>query len=233
MATGVPGEEIVPIVSADLDFIDLTPAVAAGASSQVMALNNDYSLYVDNSGTGGNNTRAWLVGPVNGEIILGPRGGTDFLGSIRLKTSATTASAANCNISTVGVIARSTSSLKYKRDITDHEFDLDALRQLRPVEFHDRGEVAARAAWQERYDRSPESVEGEEVPPEPRLYVGLIAEEVEALGLHEFVVYDPATGQPDALMYDRIVVGVLALVHAQQRQIDDLADRLAALEAKA
>lgn len=219
MATGVPGEDLTPLVDVDFDTIVLGPTPSS--SCLHMSFNGDYGIYSDNAGSGGNNTRLWISGPNDGEVIIGPRGGTDFLGSLRLKTDATTASAANCNISTSGVITRSTSSLKYKQDVQPEQLDLNALRQLRVVTFLDRAEVAARALWDER---GPDR-EGAEEPPEPRRYVGLIAEQVDELGLTQFVVYHPDTGRPDGLMYDRLALGALQLIEEQ-------ADRLATLEAQ-
>lgn len=226
MATGVPGEKVTPITDPDFDTVTIGPTPSS--SCLHMTLNGDYNVYSDNAGAGGNNTRLWISGPNDGEVIIGPRGGTDFLGSLRLKTDATTASAANCNISTSGVITRSTSSLKYKQDVQPESLDLGAFRQLQVVTFLDRAEVAARARWDER---GPDR-DGAEEPPEPRRYVGLVAEQVDELGLTQFVVYHPETGRPDGLMYDRIALGALQLIAEQEERIATLEGQLARLAAR-
>jgi hypothetical protein len=51
--------------------------------------------------------------------------------------------------------------------------------------------------------------------------VGLIAEDLDALGLGAFVAYD-ADGRPDGINYDRLVVPLLAIVQTLARRIDEL-----------
>jgi hypothetical protein len=235
VATGVAGEEITPLENVDFDSLALTPAVAAGANSQVVTFNNSYGIWVDNADNGGGSgTRMWIDMPNLADFVLGPRSGGSIGAGFRFRTNKTTASAANMFInSSTYEIARSTSSLKYKRDVETAELDLDALRQLRPVRYRDRSEVEAWERWQARRAADPDLVIGREAPPEPRTYVGLIAEEVDALGLSGFVQYDQDSGKPDGLMYDRIIVGALALIQDQASRIDRLEERLEALEAKA
>ena len=61
--------------------------------------------------------------------------------------------------------------------------------------------------------------------------IGYIAEEIDALGLKDFVVYD-AQGRPDALKYDRIPMYTLEVVKAQQKTIETLEARISALESR-
>lgn len=181
--------------------VDIAPAV--GAASLAIAFNGSYNIYSDNAGAGAANSRLWIDTPDTGEVVIGPRSGAAFITSLRLRTNATTASAANCFIdSGTQKISRSTSSLKYKQDVEDLTLDLDAVRALRPVRFHDKNEMQA----------DPENA---------RWYVGLIAEEVDALGLTEFVSY--MDGEPDALMYDRFCAALLVL-------LKDAEERITALE---
>lgn len=222
---GVPGEPVDPEDFANPVFetIELDPAESGAALA--VQFNHGYAIYADNAGSGGNNTRIWFEGPDQGEFVIGPRAGGSNFGSIRLRTSATTASAATCNIDTNGVIRRSISSRKYKTDIQDHEMDLDALRRLRVVTFLDRGEVAEREAWRERMES------GHDPEPEPpvRRYVGLVAEEVDELGLGELVQYGP-DGEVESLMYDRITLGLLQLVGGLEDRLKRAEQRLASLE---
>lgn len=93
----------------------------------------------------------------------------------------TTADAANANLnSSTGVLARSTSSARYKKDIKDIEIDTSKLYDLRVVEFKEKNT---------------------DLP-----YFGLIAEEVyelfpELVWMHE--------GQPDSVKYPLISVLLL------------------------
>lgn len=183
----------------------VTVAPAASANAQHIVLNQGYSLYADNTGAGAANNRLWVDCPDDGQVVIGPRAGASALADVRIRTDATTASAANVFInSSTYQISRSTSSLKYKQDVEDLTLDLNAVKQLRPVRFHDKGEMQSD-------------------PDNARWYVGLIAEEVHALGLTQFVTY--MDGEPDALMYDRLCV---ALIHWNR----DAENRIAALEEK-
>ena len=200
-----------PVTPEDLanqafDSVTLNPVVAAGASSQVVFFNNSYGIWVDNVDNGGGaGSRLWIDMPNLADVVIGPRSGTSIGAGFRFRTNKTTASAANVFInSTTYEIARSTSSRKYKADIEPHEIDLDALRRLRVVTFHDRGQLA------------------ELGPDKARRYVGVIAEEVDELGLSEFVAYDDATGEPDSMMYDRLVLGALQLIAALEQRVDEL-----------
>lgn len=112
----------------------------------------------------------------------------------------TTASAANAFVTTAGAIQRSTSSLKYKRDVEDYTAGLAQVLQLRPVTYK---------------GKNPD--DGDTV------FAGLIAEEVDAIpGMQPFVVYAP-DGTPDALAYGNMVA---VLINA----VKELAARVAALE---
>lgn len=145
--------------------------------------------------------------------------------------TATTSNSANLAVDTLtNVVARSTSSRRYKREIADHDIDPLAVLKMRVRTWRDRAEVDKDADTTQRY-------------------IGFIAEELHDLGLTEFVSYDEQ-GRPDAVAYDRIPVALLialrwltkqvkderartdaleAKVTAQQKQIDDLAAKVAAL----
>lgn len=206
----------------------MTPATGSG--SKAIAFNHSYAVWVDNiAADGGAGSRMWLDTPDNGDVVIGPRGGSDFINQLRLRTDSTTASAANVYMNPTGnIISRSTSSLRYKVDVQDLVLDLAAVRALRPVRFRDRGEV----------ERDPDTTQ---------TYVGLIAEEVDALGLHSFVSYmEDENGDliPDGVQYDRLTVALHMLVteledtvaaqaeqiQAQTATIADLVARVEALE---
>lgn len=180
----------------------ITPT--AGTSSLAVVFNEGYNIYVDNTGAGASSDRFWLDTPDNGEVIVGPRSGASFIESLRLRTDATTASAANCFIdSSSQKISRSTSSRRYKDDIQDARIDLDAVRNLRAVKFRDRSEKLR-------------------VGNDSKWHVGFIAEEVDELGLSEFVQYRDDDGTPDSVQYDRIVVGLLGIVRELEDRVSEL-----------
>lgn len=130
----------------------------------------------------------------------------------------TTASAANAVLdSTTGVVSRSTSSSRYKQDIEDAVIDpADVLK------------VQGRT-WRQRND-----VEGMDPTGDTeRRHVGFVAEELyEIPSMRQFVNLDEE-GRPDSIETDRLSVALLELAKDQQKQIDALAERLDALEAKA
>lgn len=117
-------------------------------------------------------------------------------------TPDTTASSANVFMSEFGFIARVTSAAAAKVDVEDLEVDSGEVLALRPRTWRDRGEV----------ERDPDT---------DRWHVGLVAEEVEAAGLEEFVDYDEA-GSPQAVAYDRLAIALLTVVQDQQRRLDAL-----------
>lgn len=106
-------------------------------------------------------------------LVIGLKGTGDLqCGNVN---SNTTASAANVNVDGSGNLRRSTSSLKYKKDITDYDKGLSVIGQLRPVYY------------------KPKAI-GDE-----RTLAGFIAEDLHDLGLSEFVEY--RDGEPDGIFY--------------------------------
>lgn len=118
----------------------------------------------------------------------------------------TTAAAANLYINPAAnyQLSRSTSSLKYKKDVQDYNKGINEINQLRPV-----------------YYKGKEDGD--------KIYAGLIAEEVHDAGLNEFVMYD-ADGQPDALAYQNMVSLLIKGMQEQQAQIESLKAEVQALK---
>ena len=110
----------------------------------------------------------------------------------------TTGSAVNMYIDPSGIIARSTSSLKYKKDVRNYDKGLAEVMQMRSV-----------------YYKGTSEMDGD------KQFAGLIAEEIEELGLNEFVQY-ATDGTPDALAYDHIVAILIKAIQEQQAQIEEL-----------
>ena len=120
----------------------------------------------------------------------------------------TSGSAANCFINTNGFLYRSTSSLKYKKNVQDYTKGLAEVLQLRPVSY--------------------ESINEEE---SGNIYAGLIAEEVNDLGLTEFVQYR-TDGTPDALSYANMIALLTKAIQELSKQNEELSNRLIKLESK-
>jgi hypothetical protein len=120
----------------------------------------------------------------------------------------TTGGAANLVVDASGILYRSTSSLKYKENVQDAKHGLAELLRLRPVTYTSKSE-------------SDGSI----------VFGGLIAEEVDAVGLSEFVQY-AEDGSPDALAYSNMVSLCIKAIQEQQATISELQTKVTALEAQ-
>lgn len=119
-------------------------------------------------------------------------------GTLRSESSYTntTASAANVFINSSGQFLRSTSSLRYKTNVTNYGRGLDDLLKLRPVSY-----------------KGKDQRDGDTV------FAGLIAEEVDSAGLTEYVVYDE-DGRPDALHYSQMVALLINAIKELNAKIE-------------
>lgn len=120
----------------------------------------------------------------------------------------TTATAANLVVSAGGTFERSTSSLKYKKEVRDYDKGLETLLQIRPVYYKGKAES-----------------DGD------KQFAGLIAEEIHELGLTEFVQY-AEDETPDALAYTHMVALLVKSIQEQQAQIKELQDEIISLKNK-
>jgi hypothetical protein len=160
------------------------------------------------------------------QIILSPTGGVDvttvldmnnnnidrvgrILGSLATY-DATTGSAANVHISTIGNFLRSTSSGRYKTQVETAELSYSqaAVYGVRPVWYRSLSE-ADNPAWG---------------------WWGFIAEEVAEIDPR--LVQWGADGQPDGVAYDRFIPHLCAVVEHQRDMIAAQRDMIAALEAR-
>jgi hypothetical protein len=119
----------------------------------------------------------------------------------------TTAGAANIYIGGDNGFYRSTSALKYKKDIRDLEsMDINALR---PVRYKSK-------------------CEGDD---QTKDYLGLIADEAAEAGFEELISRG-ADGEVEGFAYERLTVVLLKKLQEQQVLITALTTRITALEAK-
>ncbi len=113
--------------------------------------------------------------------------------------SSTSAAAANAVIQNDGSIVRSTSSRRYKTDITDSIHGLEEVMKLRPVTYKGLNDGDS-------------------------IFGGLIAEEVDSTGLTEFVTYD-SEGRPDSLQYGHMVSLLVKAIQELKTELDKLKSR--------
>jgi hypothetical protein len=121
---------------------------------------------------------------------------------------ATTSSAANAYInSSTGLLARSTSSLRYKIDVEPQAIPLQSILQLAPKSFYDKGETEAQNGKTDDL---------------PRI-LGLIAEEVAEIPvLADLLMNKNEKGEPDSVNYDRIAVALLPLLQDHEARLTKL-----------
>jgi hypothetical protein len=157
----------------------------------VAGVNNsstDYGLYVTDS---------------SGNLIIGTR--NDSYVRSPATYNATSATAANVTIDSSGYLYRSTSALKYKRDIR-------ALESIDVSKFHPV--------------RYKSKCDGDDPTKD---HFGLIADEVDAAGIKELVTYG-ADGEVEGFQYERLTVVLVKAIQEQQAMINELKAEVAALK---
>jgi len=167
-------------------YLDLIPN-GTGVISSVSCYNNSSRTNGSYTGLAINNTASILTAgrsgtgtylPLNIYVSGSQSMGFNTDGTVQLNSNiGTTGSAANVYVDIADnyKLKRSTSSLQYKDNIANYTKGLTELLTLRPVTFTSKDDYT-------------------------KFYAGFIAEEVDAAGLTEFVVYD-TNGLPDALNY--------------------------------
>lgn len=123
--------------------------------------------------------------------------------------SATTGSSANVRIGSNGLLSRSTSSSRYKKDITDATWGLADVLKLRSVTYK------SNATGENADDNT---------------YGGFIAEEVHSAGLINFVEYNDSN-QPESIHYANMVALMAKSIQELNAKVTTLETKVAALEA--
>ena len=108
----------------------------------------------------------------------------------------TTGSSANVNVGSNGLLRRSTSSARYKKDIIDATWGLADVLKLKPKTFK------SNATGEDADDKT---------------YGGFIAEDVHDIGLTNFVEYNNSD-QPDAIHYGNMVALMAKAIQEQQEK---------------
>jgi hypothetical protein len=106
-----------------------------------------------------------------------------------------------------GLYGIGASSRRFKENIVDADIDTDAVLDIRVRKFN----------YKKSFDESmPEDI-------------GVIAEELEDLGLIDFIYYD-SEGIPDGVAYEKLALALIPVLKKQQAQIDSVVARLDELE---
>ncbi|PIZ63364.1 hypothetical protein COY16_02170 [Candidatus Roizmanbacteria bacterium CG_4_10_14_0_2_um_filter_39_13] len=136
------------------------------------------------------------IPPDGGLIIEGNVGiGTTSPGSKLSISGLGSSTGTTLVIDAAGNVWKDSSSARYKDNIQSFSADYSKVLQLNPVS----------------YDFKKTNMHT----------IGYIAEEVDALGLSDLVVYDQS-GRPDALKYDRLPIYLLEIMKDQQKSIGNL-----------
>jgi hypothetical protein len=198
---------------------DFNVAVGGDAGSTVVGSRNTCIGQSAGKGvTGDNNvfignTAGYLIGAISNRVILGSSAITTMF--CHGAYAATTANAANMVVLSTGQILRSTSSKRYKKEITDLTINTENIYKLRPVSY-----ISIT-------DDKP--------------YFGLIAEEVASVipELAEYAVEkDVIKGSnsekliPDAVKYPMLSVLLLKELQKQHKEITDLKASINNLESQ-
>lgn len=115
---------------------------------------------------------------------------------------ATNSASANMYLDAGGRIWKSSSARRFKQDIEDAEVSVDAVLKMRPRTWRDRAEV----------ERDPEVT---------TRYIGFIAEELEDVGLGQFVTYD-GSGAVEGIAYDRLTAAILPVLVSLDQRVKEL-----------
>jgi hypothetical protein len=142
-----------------------------------------------------------IAAPTNGLYVGGePR--------FPWSNSNTTGNAGNVNIDANGTLRKSTSSLRYKKDIRDYEIDVNKIMQFRPRRF--------------KMNENTEFNGKEDF--------GLIAEEVYNI-FPELVTFDNE-GKIDGLQYPKLAVILIKGYQEKAKKIEELEARVKAIEGR-
>jgi hypothetical protein len=149
---------------------------------------------------------------VDGTLI----GGGVSAGASGISTSGNIVGAATFNqtntgramfVNSAGLYGIGASSRRFKENIIDAEIDTNAVLDIRVRKFN----------YKKSFD---------ETMPED---IGVIAEELEDLGLTDFIYYD-SEGIPDGVAYEKLALALIPVLKKQQAQIDSVVARLDELE---
>jgi hypothetical protein len=115
-------------------------------------------------------------------------------------------------IASTGTLGYQSSSQRYKDNINPVDIDVNAVLQVQPVTYQPKSEFL-------------DGCESTDV------FLGVVAEQVDELGLKHLVQYDEQ-GRPDSFKYDLLSVALLAVIKSQDTRLSALESKIAELEAQ-
>jgi hypothetical protein len=187
--------------------IDSTGEVLIGATAASQTADG---LFVRGKRTATSNQWNFQVYTTSGQATFSCRDDY-YLRSVAIYDR-TAGGAANITIDGSGYLYRSTSSIKYKRDVTNYDKGISEVMQMRPV----------------YYKSKVNGPDGNQIDTQ---FAGLIAEELDELGLDEFVVKDK-DGEVEAIHYGNMVALLTKAIQELKVIVDAQAVEIAALKAK-
>jgi hypothetical protein len=187
--------------------IDSTGEVLIGATAASQTADG---LFVRGKRTATSNQWNFQVYTQNGNMTFACR--DDYYVRSMSIYDRTAGGAANITMDSSGYLYRSTSSIKYKRDITNYDKGISEVMQMRPV----------------YYKSKVNDPDGNQIDTQ---FAGLIAEELDELGLDEFVVKDK-DGEVEAIHYGNMVALLTKAIQELKVIVDAQAVEIAALKAK-
>ena len=153
----------------------------------------------------------------------------------------TTASAANVHVSSAGTLFRSTSASKYKLDIqrTNDVYLSEKILDLKIASWFDKPAVETYANFlTRRFNNKDVNIDNEDIPFLRRHY-GLIAEDVDDIGLGMYVTRGADGSEIEGIEYERLWTLLIPLVREQRdniarqnKEIKMLKERVERLEQK-
>jgi hypothetical protein len=187
---------------------------SSGSHSGLMTLTAGVSGCITANGqifTSGNfrsTADCWVDGTLIGGGVSAGASGVSTSGNI---VGAATYNQTNTGramfVASNGLYGIGASSRRFKENIIDADIDTDAVLDVRVRKFN----------YKKSFD---------ETMPED---IGVIAEELEELGLTDFIYYD-ADGIPDGVAYEKLALALIPVLKKQQAEIDSVVARLDELE---
>lgn len=117
-------------------------------------------------------------------------------------------------INSNGTLGTTSSSGKYKENIVSYNPERSPLLDLNPVKFDYKENVLEEDIQYERFN-----------------HFGMIAEDLHNAGLNHLVIYDfDDPEEPESIKYELLSVELLSIVKKQDQEIQDLKNRIQALE---
>jgi len=202
-------------VQGDLFLENATPSITlsdSDATDRIAFIDGNSGNLVLHSDKNNNGSSSTLKLAVDNtaRLTINENGMITFADSSQSPYNLTTVSAANAVITTLHALARSTSSRKYKTNITTLTDALaDKILNCNPVSYN---------SLCDSDDKT-------------KVHYGLIAEEVDKIDKSLCFYSNAETPEPEGVQYDRFIPALINLIKRQKTQIETLETKVAAIEA--